>query len=487
MTNCENCRTRFLVTAYSRSCPGKVEWGYPNTGGLLCTTCSRKLDTEDCTRRKKKNKLSGAARRQNASNILDGIYPSTKSLVTLCVETLANNVHEAESLGNLPLELVKKVSAILSKRRLITSPILDLFLEQKHDTLVITDSAKLNSEDYCRIFQVVPNIKHLKLRNAIQFKNQVMEFLLSTKIDLISFDLHGANLIDDERWDQFLRQKGPSLRTLKVHYTNNYFGDKALETIAQCCVKLHRLKISHNSRVSNEGLNSIAALGQLEHLSLELYRAQGSQEVCSKPLVRIMDSIGPRLQTFSLRNVRMINDNVLEAIHRNCQALQKLRITGSEKLSDQSFCLLFKNWANPPLRYIDFSGCRHVDAVQPRENEGNIGLCSAGFEAMMSHSGSQLEHLDITGCRHISRGTLEVVFGSENKYESLERMDVSFCAEVNDFVVGCIFRSCPRLKVLTVFGCIGVEEVKVPRGKILIGVANAMGMQIEGTEEIEDR
>lgn len=69
----------------------------------------------------------------------------------------------------------------------------------------------------------------------------------------------------------------------------------------------------------------------------------------------------------------------------------------------------------------------------------------------------------------------------------LTEMDISFCQSVNDFVVGCIFRSCPNLKTLKVFGCFGVRDVRVPKGKILIGVPTAQGMQIEGTEEDEGR
>jgi len=62
-------------------------------------------------------------------------------------------------------------------------------------------------------------------------------------------------------------------------------------------------------------------------------------------------------------------------------------------------------------------------------------------------------------------------------------VDVSFCWGVNDYVVGSIFRSCPKLKKLNIFGNFGVREVKVPKGKILIGMPNAMGMEICGTED----
>jgi DNA repair protein RAD7 len=41
------------------------------------------------------------------------------------------------------------------------------------------------------------------------------------------------------------------------------------------------------------------------------------------------------------------------------------------------------------------------------------------------------------------------------------------------------------LKTLKVFGNFGVKDVKVPKGRILIGVPNALGMQIEGTGEVD--
>jgi DNA repair protein RAD7 len=105
----------------------------------------------------------------------------------------------------------------------------------------------------------------------------------------------------------------------------------------------------------------------------------------------------------------------------------------------------------------------------------------------MAHSGLTLKHLNVHSCRHISREAFENVFAEDKTYLEMQEIDISFCQSVNDFVVGSIFRSCPNLKTLKVFGNFGVKEVKVPKGKILIGVPNALGMQIEGTEEDEGR
>jgi DNA repair protein RAD7 len=100
----------------------------------------------------------------------------------------------------------------------------------------------------------------------------------------------------------------------------------------------------------------------------------------------------------------------------------------------------------------------------------------------MAHSGKTIKHLNIHSCRHISTEAFERVFAKNKIYPELAWMDVSFCWGVNDFVVGSMFRSCPNLKNLSVFGNFGVENVRVPNGRILIGVPNAIGMQIEGEE-----
>lgn len=157
MENCEICDKRFSVTAYSRAGPD---------GGLLCAACTKELDKEEGAAKKKRKTVEGEkrqARRKIQSQLLDGIYPGAKDLVTLCVETLAKNVDMAESFGDLPAPLIEKLSAILSKKRLINSHTLDLFLRPGAERITVYDGAKLNFDDYIRIFQVVPSIKHLKI------------------------------------------------------------------------------------------------------------------------------------------------------------------------------------------------------------------------------------------------------------------------------------------------------------------------------------
>ncbi|PBP25152.1 DNA repair protein Rad7, protein [Diplocarpon rosae] len=473
MENCEVCRKRFSVTAYTKPGP---------EGGLLCSKCCKDMDQEAGAARKKRKVAAGRSRRQIQSNLLDGIYPGAKSLVTLCVETLAKNIHMAESFGDLPPVLVDRLAAILSKKWLVDSTTLDLFLRPGADTVTVYDGSKLTSDDYIRIFQIVPTVKYLRLRNAVQFKNKVMDHLLGTTVELESLSLHGANLIDDDRWNRFLTQKGTHLKALKIYHTDGHFGDPQLERLITTTPQLERLKICHNQQVTDAGLSHIGSLPTLEHLSLEIYKP-----TTTGPYVSIVNSIGPGLRTLSLRTVHHLSDDLLVAIHTHCRSLFKLRLTDNEVFTDAGFASLFTNWRNPPLVSVDLHKCRHLDAAAPRVNVANIGLCSAGFTALMAHSGAALRSLDVHSCRHISREAFETVFAPGALYPELRELNLSFCQGVNDLVAGLVFRACPRLKTLKVFGNFGVRDVRVPKGRILIGVPNALGMQIEGTEEGDGR
>lgn len=468
MENCEICNTRFMVTAYSRTGPG---------GGLVCPPCTKKLNAEEGSA-KKKRKITGRQRRAKASKLLDGNYQrGARDLMSLCIETLAKNVEQAEDLGDLPQKLVEKLAMILSKRRLLTPQTLNLFLRPGSDTVTVFEGAKLSSDDYTKIFQIVPTVKHLRLRNAIQFKNNVMDYLIGSPTILETFSIHGANLIDDERWNTYLTKKGTALRTLKVYHTDGHFGDEQLEQFAITTPNLERLKISHNQKVTDVGIEHISKLTKLHHLTLEFYKP-----TTTTPYVSILFQVGNNLETFSLSNIPYLEDSLLSAIHDNCRHLTKLRLTENEVFTDAAFTSLFTNWSNPPLTYVDLHKCRHIDAGDPRDNPDGIGLCSSGFEALMAHSGPALQHLNIHACRHISSAAFECVFASDKVYPELLSIDVSFCWGVNDFVAGCIFRSCPQLKTLKVFGNFGVKDIKVPKGKILIGMPNALGMQIEGDD-----
>ncbi|GFP55553.1 DNA repair protein rhp7 [Trichoderma asperellum] len=432
MENCEICGKRFTVTPYSVAGPD---------GGLLCAPCGREIAKErEGQPKKKARKQTGGvgSRRTIQSRMLDGDV-GTKSLATLCVQTLAKNVELAESLGDLPEHLIDKIARIFSKRRLLKPDTLPLFTQPTTEVLHIYDGAKLGHQEFISIFQVASNLKKFKVRCAVQFKDEVMDYLLSRDILLESFYLHGANLLSEDKWHEFLAAKGKSLKELQVYFTDRHFGDETLGLLKEYCPDLTRLKVCHNQKVTD-------------------------QDSSAEALRTCITQIGKDLRTLSFKIVPDADDSVLEAIHNTCRSLSKLRITESESMTDKGFAKLFTDWENPPLDFLDLQKCRQLDAAHPRENPDGIGLCSEGFKALMNHSGHTLKNLNVHACRHISREAFEEVFDGKKQYPELRKLEISFCEEVTDFILGCIFRACPNIKEVNVFGCMKVKEGMITEG-----------------------
>ncbi len=497
-SNCELCDIRFVVTPYSRTGPD---------GGLLCTNCSKELDDKERAAKKRKLEKNRMARRETASKRLEGKEgKGANDLVTMGLNTLAKHIQDAAELGDMPPRIVERLSMLLSKHRLIDSKTLDLFLDPSVENLPIYDGAKLKSDDYIRVFQMAPNIKRLRARNAIQFKGKVMQYLVDSPIKLTSLSLHGANLLDDSMWLNFFEEKGQDLDELKVYYTDVSFGDSMLEAIATHCPNLTRLKICHNQQVTDAGLYHIAKLDKLQHLGLDIYRPIQGTPLSTAPFLSILSSVGSQLRTLSLRHIDNLDDTLLQAIHYYCKYLKKLRLRSNEVFTDKSFASLFTDWQNPPLSFVDLGECRHLDSAEPAYNTPGIGLADGGFRALMGHSGESLKYLNIVNDRHISEKTFMETFDIRGKagvdrsrygeadtpavpghrYPRLEVLDCSFCWAVDDFVVAKIWESCPALKQLKVFGNFGVKDAKVPRGRILLGCPNNKGLEVEGEDSEVD-
>ena len=82
LENCETCGKRFTVTPYSKAGP---------QGGLLCAKCSKAL-TDDEKKPKANRRGARSGRRQNQSNLLDGLtQQGALSLAEMCTKVRRNH------------------------------------------------------------------------------------------------------------------------------------------------------------------------------------------------------------------------------------------------------------------------------------------------------------------------------------------------------------------------------------------------------------
>ncbi|KAL4919387.1 hypothetical protein BDW62DRAFT_209851 [Aspergillus aurantiobrunneus] len=465
LENCEICSKRFTVTPYSKTGPN---------GGLLCAKCSKNVgDKQKKSQPKKRGPR--ACRRQNQSDLLDGIAQhGALSLVEMCTKKVADNINDIDEFGDLPWQLLRRLSQILSKRRALTPRTLNLFLRPDLGFIDICDSGKLETDDFQKIFAFMPALTNVNLRFAGQLKDSVIDHMLDRNLNIKHLQLDAANLVSDPRWRQVFQKLGGQLETLRLSNLDYFLNDETLEVMCKSCTGLRRLKLHHCWKMSDRSLQSISTLQSLEHLSLNLVR-----ETKAESLLELVSGIGSKLRTLSLQGFPLADDTLLEVIHDNCRILSKLRFSDNSTCTDKGFTKLFESWTNPPLEFVDLSSMRDVDNSNPDGPTDAIGLASSGFVALMRHSGSAIRKLNIASCRHISYGAFEEVFAEGKSYPNLKELDVSFHTVMDDYLVGCIFRCCPAIQQVVAFACFNVREIRVPKGVALIGGLRAQDTVVE--------
>ena len=325
----------------------------------------------------------------------------------------------------------------------------------------------LETSDYIKMFSVMPSLQRLDLRNAGQFKDKVLDYMIERNVPIEHLHLEAANLVSNEKWVEYFLQHGARLQSLRLAWLDNAMDDATFTHIVRCCPNLKHIKIRKCSKLGDQALVALSTLGYLEQLSLQDF---GS--TTSTALAQLVLTIGPNLKTLSLDNFVEADDNLLAAIHSSCVKLKKLRLTGTDCCSDAGFEKLFFEWANPPLSIIDLCKDRSMDYSLPDGPEKPIGVATKGFEALLKHSGSTIERLDITSCRHIEYKSFLSMFDGKKQYPLLKDLALNFLAKINTTVVAGMFRSCPRLHKLEAFGCFNVTHLSVPKGVALIGLPN---------------
>ncbi|KAF2090277.1 DNA repair protein Rad7, protein [Saccharata proteae CBS 121410] len=461
LENCEMCNKRFTVTPYSKS---------GQDGGLVCTPCGKELATQAGPSKKAKKAATTRKRRKVESDRLEANYKAqgAKTLQQLCIEKVAAHHNEIEEFGDVQESILIRLSEIFSKKRVLDPRTLKLFLRDDLDGIAVHDAAYLESDDYDQIFATAPHIEKVVFRNACQFKDKNMRFMLDKAKNLRKLQLYASNLISDTMWAELFKEVGLKLQELKLQWLDASFDDETVETMVRSCPNIFRLKLKLCRRIGSGAIDSIARLTELKHLSLQI-----GKDIESEGLVNLITSVGKGLETLSLEKFFEAGDTVLQAIHDECYNLRKLRFSENDLCSDAAFYGLFTNWTNPPLRFVDLNSARDIDNSNPGGPEEPIGLASNGFKALMEHSGSKLGHLNIASCRHISHATFIEVFDGQKIYPELQKIDISFCNTVDTVVVAGILKSCPKLDRLVSFGNFKVEDVVVPAGVTLIGVPKA--------------
>ncbi|KAJ5946214.1 hypothetical protein N7454_003053 [Penicillium verhagenii] len=453
----------------------------PNPGQLAnCEVCGKRFTIDGDKKAPAKKRIAGIGRRKNQSKLLDGFAtPGARSLLETCIKKAADNIDDVEEFGDLPPLVMHRLSQILSRNRAVTQRTLDLFLRPEHKELNIYDCAKLQTEDFHKILATMPALTRLNLRFVTAMKDPVFEYLMDRDTKIQDLHLNSPNLVTDTCWRRLFTKIGPQLQSLKLWNLDSAFDDETAEVMSKNCIILRRLKLKYLDKLGDKTIEAISTMKTLQHLSLHLTR-----ETNPEPLLQAIAQLGPNLHSLSLESFQLADDRLVQHIHEHCRELYKLRIADNAIITDKAMADLFRGWSNPGLRIVDFSGLRDVDMANPHGPSEAVGLASGGFIALMEHSGLRLENLKVTSCRHISHAAYEEVFAENKRYPELKSLDLAFNAPVDDYIVQCIFRCCPALKKIVVFGCLKIRDLRVPKGVAVIGTLGAK-LTVDGVAQKE--
>ena len=286
----------------------------------------------------------------------------------------------------------------------------------------------------------------LTLLNASQFQNSVMDYFTQRIKTLEKLHLRSANLIDDVRWQSFFIAHGGLLESLRLEFLDVFFTLDTIKVMVSQCKRLKSLRLEHlNHLTDDDAICELSKLKKLEHFTVRL-----GHDVTSQSLVALIEAIGKNLRTLAIKDCACLDRSVLIAIRTNCHRITHLKLTGADKFSFSEFSTLFTNWQNPPLTKIDLSTVGTFNTGAKSDEDMGVAGTHDTLESLMIHSGNRLEKLDLHSCRPINHAALCSAFTEVVTYPRLEKVDLSFIQDVDDFIVGSIARCCPKLEFLTV-------------------------------------
>jgi DNA repair protein RAD7 len=186
-----------------------------------------------------------------------------------------------------------------------------------------------------------------------------------------------------------------------------------------------------------------------------------------------------KLEVLSLADLPSVKGRFLkEFVTARGQTLKQLILTNSRKLSDSSIKVISENCPN--LSVLDLANvCKLTDSSLGYLANGCQALeklifCRNPFSdeavaAFVETAGGSLKELSLNNVKKVGHNTALALAKHSDK---LQILDISWCREMSNDLLGYIVDNSSSLKVLKVFGCSQVTDVFVkghsnPNVKIL--------------------
>ncbi|KAG7578863.1 Leucine-rich repeat cysteine-containing subtype [Arabidopsis thaliana x Arabidopsis arenosa] len=376
------------------------------------------------------------------------------SLQELSLRILVKNADAITSLDYVPDTLRVKLCQLLCDSRRIDVHFLDLLVQGSPTEICVPDCSWLTEEQFTECFKncdtstlmvlqldqcgrcmpdyvlhstlarspkQLPMLSSLSLSGACRLSDVGLRALVSSAPAITSINLSQCSLLTSSSIDMLSDSLGSVLRELYINECQNI----DMKLIVSALKKFEKLEV-----LSLADLPSVK--GQF--------------------LKEFVTARGQTLKQLILTNSGKLTDSSIKAISENCPNLSVLDLANVCKLTDSS------------LGYLA-NGCQALEKLIFCRNS----FSDEAVAAFVETAGSSLKELSLNNVKKVGHNTALALAKHSDK---LQILDVSWCREMSNDLLGYFVDNCSSLKVLKVFGCTQVTDVFVkghsnPNVKIL--------------------
>lgn len=299
------------------------------------------------------------------------------------------------------------------------------------------------------------NLTHLHLDYCGRLNCPVITAFSKSLPHLTHLSLLGPFLVRAEAWIEFFKAK-PELKSFRITQSPR-FDLECIRTLAQHCTRLEELQLKEVGHLDDIFVEPLCALPPLKLLDL----SNPGVGILENGWLQILERHGSTLENFDPSWHEGFTDVVLEnGIRKHARVISELRLEGLSSLSDDGVAYFFENW-NKPYDSEDRESGMEVDGeddcgtfipnppLRIVSLARNRALSSATFTALLAHSAPSLVSLNLNGLGPISSETL----GRLKDVLDVRWLDMSWCRELDDFIMKDVVTNASKLDEVRVWGC----------------------------------
>ncbi|KIJ13187.1 hypothetical protein PAXINDRAFT_100804 [Paxillus involutus ATCC 200175] len=465
---CGRCEKQFTVTKYTMAANPPP--------GYLCHQCAKASGVDPFKKPAIPRKRKAAAEKRELISYEERRFPS---LASLCIELIGKHIDDVEALGNIGSVNMDEISKSLAKNRGLTPRNAQLFYDVRNEKLRFYDATNLAPPALETLASLNPNLTHLHLDYCGHLTSPVLDVFSGSLPHLTHLTLLGPFLVRSETWIKFFKAR-PELRSFRITQSPR-FDLECTKSLAENCTKLEELQLKEIAQLNDAFVEPLCALPSLTLLDL----SNPDTGIEESGWLQLLERHGSTLASFDPSRHEGFTDEVLhKGIRQYARVLSELKLEGLPSLTDKGVAKFFENWAKP---YVTAEQEENTESGMDVDEGGssvpftpnpplhvlslarNHHLSSAMLTAVLTHSAPYLVSLNLNGLASLSTESLGQLIDAVE----MRRLDVSWCREMDDFVMKDVVANMPKLAEVKLWGCSRVRGT---------GWAGKRGLKVYGIE-----